>query len=178
MRPSLVLLGRIVNGRPILNLLLVQTRPALPARPGPYGSRSMVRRHGCRSRRGHSVVDAVGDEDTLRSRCLLSRRGGQSPTSGLRRSDRFERRGLLGGATNRTAAARECAGSPNASSCVGPSPSPMILLRDAATREVLALARNRTLQVPARRSGMEVHVSHRASSQRLVLPDPSFKRLS
>jgi hypothetical protein len=51
-----------------------------------------------------------------------------------------------------------------------PSSSPMILLRDAATREVLALGRNGTLQVPARGPGTEVHVSHGASSRRLVLP--------
>ena len=175
-QPSLVLWGRIVNGRPILEpAFLLQTRPALPARPGPYRLEGFDGAGGTvlsLSFAATPVVDAIGEEEHFAFAVPLE----ATAAAGLRRL-------VLNGPTGSSEVGSSAAlrtGQPPALEMRrvaervelrwDPSISPMILLRDAATREVLALGRNGTLQVPARRSGMEVHVSHGASSRRLVLP--------
>ena len=175
-QPSLIVWGRVVNGRPILEpAFLMQTTPALPTKAGPYrldafdGAGTTVFSLPFAA---DPMVDAIDDQQHFAFAVPIN----PTTAAGLRRL-------VLtgpGGSSEINSSAALRAGAPPAPdirSVAGRievrwdvSSAPMVLVRDTATGEVVALGRGGTLQVPARGTQTDVYVSHGESSRRLTLP--------
>ena len=173
---SLVVWGRIVDDRPVLEpAFLLQTRPALPAKPGPYSIEGLdaagVRLFAV-SFTGSPVADAPGDEEHFAFAVPLNQAGGGSlarlvlkgPWGLAELSSSAAVRGVAPAAPEmrRIADKVEVRWDPGA--------APMVMVRDASTRQVLALGRGGVLQVPSSGAQLEIHVSHGVSSRRLNAP--------
>jgi hypothetical protein len=175
-QPSLVIWGRVVNGHPILEpAFLVQTTPALPAKAGPYRLDAVDGVGGTvlsLSFAADPVADAVDEQEHFAFAVPIN----PTTAAGIRRLVLTSPRGAS--ELNSSAALRAGpAPTPDMRRVAGRievrwdvSSAPMVLLRDAASGEVLALGRGGALQVPDRGAETEVYVSYGVGSRRLRLP--------
>jgi hypothetical protein len=176
-QPSLLIWGRIVNGRPVLEPAFeVVTRPNLPSRPGPY-SVSATGVDGSRLFTLSFDVAAVEDQAAGNGHFAFAVPLGQASASRLA-SLRLE--GPTGGASSsrplaqlRTGPASESivlrrAGE-NVSIRWNAAAHPMIMVRDPDTGEVLSFARGGTALVRTAKDQLDLDVSDGVRSQRVRL---------
>ncbi len=176
-QPSLLVWGRIVNGRAVLEPSFeVVARPSLPTRPGPY-SVSGIGEDGSRlftlsfdvakveespSGNGHFAF-VVPMEWSSASR--LSNLSLQGPTGSVS-SSRAPAQLRTGPVSESIVARRE---GENVSLRWNPAVHPMIMVRDPDNGEVLAFARGGTALVRTPKSELDLEVSDGVSSQRVRL---------
>lgn len=178
-RRSLLVWGRIVNGRPVLEPAFeVLTRPALPARTGAYVIQGLAEDGAPLFTVGFDPVAAADDpggtrhfafavplDDRMAARLSalrLNGPGGEAaaarimPPGGAaaRTPDSVVVQRAPGGATVRWNAAVH----------------PMAMVRDPDTGEVLSFARGGEVEVATAKGTVEVVLSDRVRSRRLVLP--------
>ncbi len=176
-QPSLMIWGRIVNGRPLLEPAFeVVTRPSLPSRPGPY----TIAASGADGSRLFTLsFDVATVEDNLGSDGHFAFALPLSQMSGSRLgSVRLE--GPTGAASSlRTSAQLRTtpAAEPVVARRVGENVSlrwnsgiyPMIMVRDPDTGEVLSFARGGTAQLRTWKGELDLDVSDGVRSQRVRL---------
>lgn len=173
---SLVIWGRIENGRPVLEpAFLVHTTPSLPSKTGPY------RLEGVGTRGGRLFSIAFEASDVADSREGAQHFAFAIPISQVAASELSTIRldGPTGAAEALAVAPTQArlALPPQARRIGGrvefrwdPASAPMAMVRDASTGEVLAFARNGKVDVPTWTDNLEVHLSNGISSSRLMLP--------
>ena len=174
-QPSLLIWGRVVDGRPILEPAFeVVTRPSLPSRPGPYtvsataadGSRLLnlsfdVAEAEGLSGHGHFAF-AVPLDPARASRLVTMRLDGPTGTASLQTLAQ-----LRAGPVSETIVARR--EGENVSLHWNAAAHPMIVVRDPDTGEVLSFARGGTALVRTDKGELDLDVSDGVRSQRVRL---------
>ncbi|MGZ5384770.1 MAG: hypothetical protein ACXWH0_12380 [Acidimicrobiia bacterium] len=176
-QPSLLVWGRIVNGRPVLEPAFeIVTRPSLPSRPGPYS----VSATGVDGSRVFSLsfdVATVEDQPTGsghfafavpldQSRAArLDRVSLQGPTGSTSRSPTFAQ--LRAGPVSQAIVARRQG--ENVSLQWNAAAHPMIMVRDPDTGEILSFARGGSAMVRTPKGVLDLDVSDGVRSQRVRL---------
>ena len=174
-QPALLIWGRIVNGRPILEPAFeIVTRPELPRRPGPY-SLSATAVDGAQLFSLSFDVAAVEDQaagsghfafavplDQARTARLGNLRL-QGPTGGIARSRTLAQ--LREGATSQSIVARRVG--ENVSLQWSAAAHPMIIVRDPDTGEILSFARGGSAMVRTAKGELDLDVSDGVRSQRV-----------
>jgi hypothetical protein len=172
-QPSLLVWGRIVNGRPVLEPAFeVVTRPSLPHRPGRYTVEGLTQDGGrafALSFDPPEVADAPAGGQSFAFAVPLG-------PEGASRIAALRLRGPVGAA----AASRVL---PPAGAAVVPPPidarrtsrgvalrgeanaNPMVLVRDPDTGEVLSIARGGSAEVPTSKATLDLIVSDRVGSR-------------
>jgi hypothetical protein len=175
-QPSLLIWGRVVDGRPILEPAFeIVTRPSLPSRPGPYpvsataadGSRlfnlsfdvAAIEDHATGS--GHFAF-AVPLDPARASRLFTMRLDGPTGTASLQTLAQ-----LRAGPVSETVVARR--EGENVSLRWNAAAHPMIMVRDPDTGEVLSFARGGTALVRTDKGELDLDVSDGLRSQRVRL---------
>lgn len=175
-QPSLVVWGRIQNGRPVLEpAFLVDTRPSLPARPGRYRLEGL---DGTGSGVFSLSFDAAPVGDALQSEEHFAFAVPISLAAAARLS-RLRLHGPTGTAQVVASAPSQTGpGRPMGARRVGGRvevrwdhlSAPMAMVRDATTGEVLGLAREGRLDLQTSAADLEVHLSNGPTSRRVTLP--------
>ena len=175
--PSLLIWGRIVNGRPVLEPAFeIVTRASLPSRPGPY-TVSATGVDGSRLFTLSFDVAAVEDNPASAGHFAFAVPLNQANASRL---GDLRLEGPTGGASNVRTTAQLRTGTsaePIVSRRVGenvslrwnPAVYPMIMVRDPDTGEVLSFARGGSAQVRTSKGELDLDVSDGVRSQRLRL---------
>ncbi len=176
-QPALLVWGRIVNGRPVLEPAFeIITRPNLPSRPGPY-SVSATGVDGSRLFTLSFDVAAMEDQpagsghfafavplDQTRAARLGSLRL-QGPTGGTARSPTLAQ--LRAGPASQSIVARR--EGENVSLQWNAAAYPMIIVRDLDTGEILSFARGGSALVRTAKGELDLDVSDGVRSQRVRL---------
>jgi hypothetical protein len=176
-QPSILIWGRIVNGRPILEPSFeIVTRPTLPKRPGPY-SVSATAVDGSRLFTVSFEVAAVEDGPAGNGHFAFAvplDRGSASRLGNLRLAG-------PGGGADRSPASAELRAEAVSESIVArrqgenvslswnAAAHPMIMVRDPDTGEVLSFARGGTALVRTAKDRLDLDVSDGVRSQRVRL---------
>ncbi|MGZ8391973.1 MAG: hypothetical protein ACXWWK_03940 [Gemmatimonadales bacterium] len=176
-QPSLLVWGRIVNGRPVLEPgFQIVTRPSLPRQPGPY---SVTANATDGTQLFTLSFDAVAAEDDPQG----SRHFAFAVPLGQARAARLDRVSLQGptGSTSRSPTLAQLRAGPVSQAIVarrqGESVSlqwnaaahPMIMVRDPDTGEILSFARGGSAMVRTPKGVLDVDVSDGVRSQRVRL---------
>ena len=175
---SLLVWGRVVEGRPVLEPAFeLVTRPTLPARPGPYAVEALA---ADGSRLFEVSFDAVPVADDPRGsrhfafavplgEAAAARLGSlrlRAPTG-----DASAVRAALPGAAARAPTAVEARRTGGGVALRwDAAQSPMVMVRDPRTGQVLSLARGGAADVVTDAAELELLVSDRVGSRRLVVP--------
>jgi hypothetical protein len=178
-QPSLLVWGRIVNGKPVLEpAFQVIARPVLPSRPGPY-------RIEGRTAAGATLFDlsfealevaddpagsrhfafAVPLDQSAAMQLESLRLTGPGPVAALRTRPAPQLR--LTPAPDFVRAQRTAGG---ASLRWDPVQHPMLLVRDPETGEVLSLARGGEVEVETTKDELDVTASDQVLSRRIRIP--------
>ncbi len=176
-RRSLVVWGRIENNRAILEpAFLIDTRPLLPTRPGPYRVEGTdIRGNGLFSLSFDATPVADAPQETRHfvfavpigstTASELARLRLMAPVGSAEISAPALDRARLSSATR---ARRIGGGVEVVWDAVSAS---MIMVRDGKTGEVVGLARGGRAELPTRASSLEIHVSDGVSSRRVLVSD-------
>ena len=173
-RRSLLVWGRLVNGRPVLEPSFeIVTRPRLPARPGPY-SLTATATNGARlfsltfdvasaqdeaAGGGHFAFAVPLDPATASELGSLTLHGPTGATAAIRAQANLR----VGSAPDGIVVRRE---GPNVSLRWDAAVHPMIMVRDPDTGEVLSFARGGTALVRTAKAELDLDVSDGVRSQR------------
>ena len=173
---SLLLWGRIENGRPVLEpAFIVDAPPSLPTEPGPYRLEGLAIGGGrlfSLSFDATPVADGRQDANHFAFAVPISP-SAASELSQLRLD------GPTGAAeVSATATTQARLSSPAQVQRIGgrvevrwdATSEPMAMVRDASTGEVLAFARGGRVEIPTTAAQLEVHVSDQIRSRRLIVP--------
>ena len=176
-QPSLLIWGRIVNGRPVLEPAFeIVTRPSLPKRPGPY-SVSATGVDGSRLFTLSFDVAAVEDNPAASGHFAFAVPLDQASASGLG-SLRFEGPAGGTGSSPTLTQIRTESASPsivarregeNVSLHWDAAAHPMIMVRDPDTGEVLSFARGGSALVRTAKGELDLDASDGVRSQRVRL---------
>jgi hypothetical protein len=177
-QPTLLIWGRIVNGRPVLEpAFQIVTRPSLPNSPGPYSIQATasdgtplfsfsfdaapIADHP-QDTRSFAFAVPLDAARTARLRSLRLSAPGGAVTASTRPPAQFQRAGL----PDSVVARRDAAG---VALSWNPSVHPMIMVRDPETGEVLSFARGGNSRVWTAKGEVVVEMSDGVKSQRLRL---------
>jgi hypothetical protein len=176
-QPSILVSGRIINGRPVLEpAFQVVTRPNMPKRPGPYsvsatgldGSRlftlsfDVAKVEDSKTGNGHFAFAVPLD---LATASRLESLRLQGPTGSTVSSRSLAQ--LRAGSLSESIVARRVG--ENVSLRWDAAVHPMIMVRDPDTGEVLSFARGGTALVRTSKNQLDLNLSDGVRSQRVRL---------
>ena len=173
---SLILWGRIENGRPVLEpAFLVDARPSLPTEPGPYRLEGIGAGGGrLFSLSFDATPVADGPEDAKQFAFAVPiNSSAASELSQLRLSGPTGTVDISATAMSQTRPTTATQARRNGSRVEvlwDAVSAPMAMVRDASTGEVLAFARGGRVEIPTTAAQLEVHVSDQIRSGRLIVP--------